>query len=844
MLDVVQRVGFQGVELAQIPKYLYRGNFRRLRDELAKRGLDLLGLSGGSLQQRIDFIRRAGDPKPYLFCEAVGRAEKQAIEKGYRIVLHPHAFKEVHCMDDAVRLLDANPKMLLVLDSAHLHIVGDDILDAVRKCPGRLAAIHFKDWSPRYGRVSHRYAKGFTELGFGAVPIERLAEYLKMPEQKDLWGSLWAVYEQDYTQSTPERSLEWSAKWLRAKGFDLNPGRGAVENLPWPPDRKPSPGWKAEARLARAVGRAAAEGHLCFYLRLAQDLRDIYKAKLVAISARGPSYGSYSLLACCTKICCYLSGSQPDPLLKIDLVESVNETVDALERRTKEPSPLIDMAREAGATRCLSVPIPNGFTPPHIRFLVHVFAGGKNVPAVNQILKQINYPALAEHVGRGADVNLDDWCRMATAEVSIEDEESRSGRGRQCESAGRLYQRLRQIILDRTGEGACSIFRLDPATKRLVAVCAPGVKWFGAAESDQNLQSYPPDGDALTSQAWNKRLPQIIPDVEEYKRRHGWRPHSEEQIGEGEQKLKGRAVMFVPILAPSGDRLGVVRCVRNWRPFSDDDIAIVDAALQAAIPQLRLFDEARDKEEEYTQLRHELKGPIVAIANIFDTLCAEVDRLEKACGGELLPYPYVDDGLRWTELAITLIQQLKYNFHGTPPPRAKKPVKLHLLVAPIVRQLRGQFRKHHLPEKVDYQSLKGLPELFVDPMMFQEVFFNLIGNSIKYNDNHEDPFVLTISGETAKNGYRIHIRDNGKGVKDGAESYIFEKGRRSPQHAAEEGEGYGLWIVRRLVEAHGGGVNLTNARKPTEFTIWLPLWLAEHAPEAPQPGSETMEKLQ
>ena len=81
-------------------------------------------------------------------------------------------------------------------------------------------------------------------------------------------------------------------------------------------------------------------------------------------------------------------------------------------------------------------------------------------------------------------------------------------------------------------------------------------------------------------------------------------------------------------------------------------------------------------------------------------------------------------------------------------------------------------------------------------------------------------------------------------MKDGAESYIFEKGRRSPQHAAEEGEGYGLWIVRRLVEAHGGGVNLTNARKPTEFTIWLPLWLAEHAPEATQPGSETMEKLQ
>jgi len=836
MLDVVQRAGFHGVELAQIPKYLCGGDFHQLQAELAKRRLTLLGLSGGSLDERREFIGEAKDPKPYLYCESVGDAERDAMERRCRIALHPHAFKEVHCLEDAARVLRGNPKLLLIPDSAHQYIVGDDILDALRDYPDRLAAIHFKDWTPLYGRVSYCYAKGFSELGRGAVPLDGLVSYLKLPEHRGLWDSAWVVYEQDYTKFTPEISLDESAGWLRERKFDLNLKLEACEPLSWPPERKVSSDWEAEARLARAVGQAVAGDYYSFYSRLAQDLRHLYQAKLVMISARGASHGSFSLLACCTENSSEIRGDQTDPVLKTDIVESVNETLDAFEARTGK-SPLVGVARAAGASRCLSVPIPNRFNPHHIRFLVHIFADGEADSVKNGGLDRVDYHALAEHIGRGADVNLDDCCRVAAAQVSVEEADQRSGSGKQGETAERLYRRLHDVILKQTRAGACSIFRLDPVTSRLIAVCAPNVKWFGEAERDKYLRFYPRDDASLTSKACKTRLPQVIPDVADYQRQHDkWRPRSEEQIGDGEQILAGRALMFVPIVAPSGDPLGVVRCVKDaqGQPFSDDDIAIVDAALQAAIPQLRLFDEAKDKEENYAQLRHELKGPIGAIANIFDTLQLLVYEWEKRFETKLLPHNYIDDGLRWTELAITLIQHLRYHFHAIPPPRAPRAQKLHFLVAPIVRQLRTEFRKYHLPERVDYVQLQDLPGLFVDPTMFQEIFFNLLGNSIKYNDHQREHFVLEISGEVTAKDYQVHLRDNGKGVKSEIRDYIFEKGYRGQQSEGEDGEGYGLWIVRRLVEAHGGWVELAHACHPTVFTIHLPLRLAERAPEERQ----------
>ena len=84
---------------------------------------------------------------------------------------------------------------------------------------------------------------------------------------------------------------------------------------------------------------------------------------------------------------------------------------------------------------------------------------------------------------------------------------------------------------------------------------------------------------------------------------------------------------------------------------------------------------------------------------------------------------------------------------------------------------------------------------------------------------------IQISGEVIEGDAVIRVRDSGIGVPPGWEHQIFQQGVRAPNASSISGPGagLGLWVTRRIVEAHGGEVLLTSRSEPTEFTIYLPL---------------------
>jgi signal transduction histidine kinase len=104
------------------------------------------------------------------------------------------------------------------------------------------------------------------------------------------------------------------------------------------------------------------------------------------------------------------------------------------------------------------------------------------------------------------------------------------------------------------------------------------------------------------------------------------------------------------------------------------------------------------------------------------------------------------------------------------------------------------------------------------------VFFNLFSNAIKYAFDDPGQFEVRIDAEYLAGEFRIHFSDYGPGIEEAYAKSVFEHGMRGPTALSKivKGMGLGLWVVRRVVEAHEGHVEVTNYHQPTTITISLP----------------------
>ncbi|WP_299250628.1 ATP-binding protein [uncultured Lacinutrix sp.] len=96
----------------------------------------------------------------------------------------------------------------------------------------------------------------------------------------------------------------------------------------------------------------------------------------------------------------------------------------------------------------------------------------------------------------------------------------------------------------------------------------------------------------------------------------------------------------------------------------------------------------------------------------------------------------------------------------------------------------------------------NLPITKGDKYRLQQLFQNLIGNAVKYNDKAEG--IIDIGFEDQDSYWQFYIKDNGKGIEDTYFEKIFktfEKLENNP-----ESSGIGLSIVKKIVELYGGKI--------------------------------------
>ena len=98
----------------------------------------------------------------------------------------------------------------------------------------------------------------------------------------------------------------------------------------------------------------------------------------------------------------------------------------------------------------------------------------------------------------------------------------------------------------------------------------------------------------------------------------------------------------------------------------------------------------------------------------------------------------------------------------------------------------------------------GLPTVYGDAILYQQIFRNLIGNAIKYRSSKLVD--VSISATREVGAWHLVVRDNGIGIAPEYHDSVFAPFRRlhAASHAA--GTGMGLSICRRIIEQNGGRI--------------------------------------
>jgi signal transduction histidine kinase len=157
--------------------------------------------------------------------------------------------------------------------------------------------------------------------------------------------------------------------------------------------------------------------------------------------------------------------------------------------------------------------------------------------------------------------------------------------------------------------------------------------------------------------------------------------------------------------------------------------------------------------------------------------------------------------------------------YARPNPLNLQPVDLHNLLDRSLRLLQDSVERSGITVSRTYGPHKS--PIVADPLQLEQVFLNLIGNAVQAMG---EGGTLTITTRFKEESVDILFQDEGKGIPPGDLPHIFQ-----PFYTTKHrGSGLGLSIVKKIVEAHGGTVEVDSAPgEGTTAAVTLPRLEAE-----------------
>jgi two-component system, OmpR family, sensor histidine kinase KdpD len=309
-----------------------------------------------------------------------------------------------------------------------------------------------------------------------------------------------------------------------------------------------------------------------------------------------------------------------------------------------------------------------------------------------------------------------------------------------------------------------------------------------------------------------------------------WAWQNNQSAGRGSDTLPGAKRLFLPMRTGRG-AVGVVGLDSDKAGplLTPDGRRLLDALMDQAalaVERVRLvedLDRAKRTVEAdqlrsalLTSISHDLKTPLAGILGAASTLRGLADALDERAKADLVT-TIIDEAERLNRFIANLLDMTRLESGAIVPNAA-----LHDL-GEVVGSALERASKILANHRIEVDLATSLPMVEIDPVLFEQVLFNLLDNAAKYS-----PAGTTIRIQSWRDSDAIGLQvlDEGDGVLPGDLEQIFDKFYRARKvDQVRAGTGLGLAISRGFIEAMHGTISAGNRtdRTGAVFTIRLPV---------------------
>lgn len=255
----------------------------------------------------------------------------------------------------------------------------------------------------------------------------------------------------------------------------------------------------------------------------------------------------------------------------------------------------------------------------------------------------------------------------------------------------------------------------------------------------------------------------------------------------------------------TGSGVEVLATARYLRPEPRQPVERVVVALRDALARQRA---ERDHAALISTLAHELRSPLTSVKGFSSTLLRRWDRFTDE-QKRLIIETIEADADRVTRLVSDLLDVSRIEA-GRMQVRRRE-IFLDPLIARHLRRLTGL----GIPEnRIEVEVNRPIPDCWADPDRIDQILINLVDNALTHGAGQIRVRVTSgtvdmVDGADgdARPACIVSVADEGQGIPERLRAVIFTRFWHGP---GQRNTGLGLYIVKALVEAHGGRVRATN----------------------------------